>query len=49
MFGIEPTVEDVEHLDPPGTEAEATWRLLAAIAGVALDRNTEGRARHRTH
>ena len=48
MFGIEPTVEDVEHLIDRVPRLKRRG-ILAAIAGVALDSHAEGRARHRTH
>jgi hypothetical protein len=39
--GCQPRVEYFRNADPPVTEDQRAWRLLAAMAGIALDANAE--------
>ena len=41
VVGCQPRVEHFRNGDAPVTEDQRAWRLLAAMAGVALDANAE--------
>ncbi len=41
MVGCQPRIEHFRNRDAPITEDERAWRLLAAMAGIALDANAE--------
>jgi hypothetical protein len=41
VVGCQPRVEHFRNGDTPVTEDQRAWRLLAAMAGVALDANAE--------
>ena len=41
VVGCQPGVEYFRNADAPVTEDQRAWRLLAAMAGIALDANAE--------
>jgi len=41
VVGFQPRIEQFRHGDAPVTQDQRAWRLLATVAGVALDANAE--------
>src|SRR3989442_11570967 len=47
VVGRKPRVEHLRDGDAPVSKNQCAWRLLATMAGVALDTNTQPLFRHR--
>ena len=46
VLGCQPCVKYLDDVDASVSKDQRAWRLLAAMAGVAFDTNSEGRLMH---